>query len=69
MKKIILLVAVAMITVTGARAQSDSKQEIAVSYGALAKSEWLDIIENMIGAIFGETYKVYKDKFILVLYV
>ena len=51
MKKIILFIAVAMMTVTGVKAQSDSKHEIAVSYGALANSEWLDIIENMIGAI------------------
>lgn len=57
MKKIILFIAVAMMTVTGVKAQSDSKHEIAVSYGAFANSEWLDIIENMIGAIFGETYK------------
>ena len=60
MKKFILLAAVAMLTVTSVSAQSDfrdSKHEIAVSYGSLSNSDWLNIFENVIGAIFGENYK------------
>lgn len=56
MKKFIFLVAVAMMAATGVKAQSDSKQEIAVSYGAFSNSDWLNIIEDVVGAIFGETY-------------
>ena len=59
MKKFLFLamVAVAMMTVTDVKAQSDSKHEIAVSYGVLSNSDWLNVFENVIGAIFGETYK------------
>ena len=60
MKKFVLLVAVAMLTVTSVNAQSDasdSKHEIAVSYGSLSNSDWLNIFENVIGAIFGEKYE------------
>lgn len=60
MKKFILLAAVAMLTVTNVSAQSDSrdsKHEVAVSYGSLSNSDWLNIFENVIGAIFGETYE------------
>lgn len=56
MKKIILLVAVAIMTVTGVKAQSDTKQEIAVSYGALSNSDWLNIVETLVGAFFAQTY-------------
>lgn len=57
MKKVILLVAVAMMAVTGVNAQSEIKQEIAVSYGTLSNSDWLNIFESVIGAVFGETYE------------
>ena len=39
MKKYILLAAVAMLTVTNVSAQSDSKHEVAVSYGSLSNSD------------------------------
>ena len=60
MKKFILLAAVAMLTVTNVSAQGDSrdsKHEIAVSYGSFSNSDWLNIFENVIGAIFGEKYE------------
>jgi hypothetical protein len=60
MKKFIFFLAVAMMAATSVKAQSDSresKHEIAASYGSLSNSDWLNIFENVIGAIFGETYK------------
>jgi hypothetical protein len=60
MKKLFLLVAVALLTVTNVSAQNDSrdsKHEVAVSYGSLSNSDWLNIFENVLGAIFGEKYE------------
>ena len=56
MKKIILMAAVAMLAVTGVNAQSETKQEIAVSYGWLSNSDWLNVFEGIVDAVFGETY-------------
>lgn len=57
MKKILFLLATAMLTVTGVNAQSETKHEIAVSYGWLSNSDWLNIFENVVDAAFGETYE------------
>lgn len=57
MKRLLLLIAVAFIAVTGVKAQSEKKQEIAVSYGWLSNSDWLNIFETAIEAMFGEKYE------------
>ena len=57
MKKLFLLVAVALLTVTNVSAQNDEpKQEIAVTYGWASTSDWASIFGNVIEAIFGERF-------------
>ena len=64
MKKIILLVAAAIMTAMNVKAQEgyeDTKHEIAISVGAVSNSQWIDIYEDMLTSIVGATYK--NEKF------
>ena len=59
MKKIIMMVAVAMMAATNVKAQEgydDTKHEVAVTYGALSNSQWIDVLEEMATIIVGATY-------------
>ena len=59
MKKIIMMVAVAMMAATNVKAQEgydDTKHEVAVSCGAFSNSQWIDVLENMTTVIVGATY-------------
>ena len=50
MKKILTMVAVAIMTATGAQAQSydyGTKHEVAVSIGLDSNSQWIDVLEKM----------------------
>ena len=50
MKKLLFLVVAAMLTTFSVKAQEgydDTKHEIAVSYGYLANSQWIDVFEDM----------------------
>lgn len=57
MKKFFLLAAVAMLTVVNVNAQNEEpRQEIGVSYGWAATSDWLSIFGNIVEAVFGERF-------------
>lgn len=59
MKKIIMMVAVAMMAATNVKAQEgydDTRHEVAVSCGAFSNSQWIDVLENMATIIVGATY-------------
>ena len=50
MKKLVFLVVAAMLTTFSVKAQEgydDTKHEIAVSYGYMANSQWIDVFEDM----------------------
>ena len=50
MKKFLFLIVAAMFTSFSVKAQEgydDTKHEIAVSYGYLANSQWIDVFEDM----------------------
>ena len=64
MKKIILMVAVAMMTATSAQAQSngyDTKHEVAISYGIDSNSQIIDAFETIGRALVGAKFE--NDKF------
>lgn len=62
MKKIFLLVAVSMLTITGVNAQDDDpKQAIGISYGWMSNSDWLNIFESVGSAIVGSSFQ--NDKY------
>ena len=64
MRKTLLLVAVAMMTATGAQAQGydyETKHEVAVSYGIDSNSQIIDAFEEIGGAMFGA--KLENEKF------
>ena len=59
MKKIIMMVAVAMMAATNVNAQEgydDTKHEVAVTYGAWSNSQWIDVLEEITTIIVGATY-------------
>ena len=56
MKKIFMMVVAAMFVSSSMNAQNgydDTKHEVAISYGGLSTSQWLDIYESMAGAMVG----------------
>ena len=60
MKKILVMVAVAMMTALSAQAQSDgydTKHEVAISYGTWSNSEIIDAFENIGGALVGARFE------------
>lgn len=58
MKKILLLAVAAMMTAMSANAQEgyNTKHEVAISYGSLSNSEWIDDLEKVTTAMFGASY-------------
>ena len=59
MKKILVMIAAAMMAVTSVNAQNgydDTKHEVAVTYGVESTSQWLDVYEEMGTIIFGASY-------------
>lgn len=59
MKKILAVAAVALLTVTCAQAQKyeySNKHEVAISYGRISNSDWIDTFEKITSAIFNEQY-------------
>lgn len=57
MKRFLLSAMVAILAVSSVSAQSDEpKQEIAVSVGQFSNSDWLNIFEIVVEAVFGEKY-------------
>ena len=59
MKKILVMIAAAMMAVTSVNAQNgydDTKHEVAVTYGVGSTSQWLDVYEEMGTIIFGASY-------------
>ena len=64
MKKILVLLVVAMMTAMNAQAQNngyDTKHEVAVSYGIDSNSQIIDVFEEIGGAMFGA--KLENEKF------
>lgn len=64
MKKILFLIVVALMTTFSVKAQEgydDTKHEIAISYGYLANSQWIDVYENVATAIVGARYDDEKN--------
>ena len=63
MKKIVMMVVAAIMATMNVQAQSDfSRHEVAVSYGELSNSEWIDILEQItITMVTGAKYG--KEKF------
>ena len=60
MRKVLAIIFSAMMATTSINAQNgydDTKHEIAVSYGALSNSQWVDILEDVTTIIVGATYK------------
>ena len=68
MKKILVMVAVALMTAMSAQAQSngyDTKHEVSVSYGIDSNSQWLDVLENTTLIIAsGATASFDNDRFL-----
>ena len=68
MKKILVMVAVAMMTAMNVSAQNgynDTKHEMAVSIGLYSNSQWLDVLENATVIIAsGTTASFDNDRFI-----
>lgn len=65
MKKILTMVAVAIMTATGAQAQSydyGTKHEVAVSIGLDSNSQWIDVLENASVIIVSGTKAQFEDK-------
>ena len=58
MKNILLLVVAAMMTTMSANAQEgyNTKHEVAISYGCLSNSEWIDDFSKAVTAIVGVRY-------------
>ena len=64
MKKNLLMVAVAMMTVMSVNAQNgydETKQEVAITYGLWSNSEIIDAFENVGGALVGAKFE--NEKF------
>ena len=58
MRKVLILAVVAMMTTMCAKAQTgyeDTKHEVAVSYGWLSNSQWVDVLEEMVSIMVGST--------------
>lgn len=66
MKKILILAVIAMmstVTVNAQEGYEDTKHEVAVSYGLLSTSNWLDVFENVVTvSVAGAEYD--NEKFI-----
>lgn len=59
MKKILWMVAVAMMTATSVNAQEgydDTKHEVAISVGGASNSQWIDFLENITTTMFKGKY-------------
>lgn len=60
MKKILAMVAVAMMTAMSVQAQSngyDTKHEVAISFGIYSNSQIIDVFENVGGALVGARFE------------
>ncbi|MCR4920449.1 MAG: hypothetical protein K5945_01895 [Bacteroidaceae bacterium] len=60
MKRTLLLAAVALMTAATVNAQEgydDTKHEMAVTYGYLANSQWIDVLEEITTVMFGAKYE------------
>ena len=60
MKKFLILMAVAMMTVMGAKAQNgyaDTRHEIGIGIGWMSTSQWLDAFEDVGFALAGTSFK------------
>ena len=64
MKKLVFLTVVFLMTTTiqAQEGYDNTKHEVALSYGFISNSQWLDVFENVIGAVFGEDYD--NEKFV-----
>ena len=65
MKKLLVMVAVAMMTAMNVNAQNgydETKPEVAISFGALSNSQIIDVFENIGGALVGAKFE--NEKFI-----
>ena len=55
MKRILIMAITALMSVTAINAQEgyeDTQHEVALSYGALSTSQWLDVFEHIASAVF-----------------
>ena len=60
MKKLLVMVAVAMMTAMNVNAQNgydETKHEVAISFGALSNSQIIDVFENIGGALVGAKFE------------
>ena len=65
MKKIVVLAVAAVLSAAGMHAQESYKRnEIAVSYGLLSNSQWLDVFEKVLTAPLHTKVKTTNDHFI-----